>query len=184
MELQALIYEAKKGSKAAEEGLYNRLSKKYFRLCMRYVQNEHDAEERMSDGFYKFFRCLPRFNYESDEELYSFISRIMMNECITQLRKKRLFNIVAAPLETDAVLDEDMLDRISETEIHAAIRKLPAGARTVFNLNVLEGCRHEEIARLLGITSSASRAQLTRAKHLLQRSLSFLKKNDGNQESR
>ncbi|MEO8769972.1 MAG: sigma-70 family RNA polymerase sigma factor [Ferruginibacter sp.] len=181
MELQELIYEAKKGSQAAEKALFYQLSDKFLSLCMRYVKHEADAEERMSEGFYKFFRSLKSFKYESDGALYKFITSIMVNECITQLRKKRVFNIVAEPMETDAMLEEDVLDKISEAEIHALIRKLPVGARTVFNLNVLEGCRHEEIGRLLGITASASRAQLTRARALLQQSLSILKKDDENQ---
>jgi RNA polymerase sigma-70 factor, ECF subfamily len=184
MGLQKLINEAKKGSSGAEEALYHRLSDKCLALCIRYVKNEPDAQERMSDGFYKFFRSLKHFQYESDEALYRYINTIMVNECISQLRKKRVFNIVAEPLDTDAVFDEDILGRMSAAEIHALIGKLPVGARTVFNLNVIDGCKHEEIGWLLGITASASRAQLTRARCLLQQSISHLKKEDENQRSK
>ena len=184
MELQELIYEAKKGSKAAEEALFNHLADTFLCLCIRYVKNEHDAEERMLDGFYKFFRSLPDFNFESDGALYACLTRIMVNECIMQLRKKRVFHIVAEPLETDATLDEDLLEKISVAEIHAMISKLPLGARTIFNLYAIEGCRHSQIAHMLGITASASRAQLTRARALLQQSLSFLKKDHEKQRSK
>jgi RNA polymerase sigma factor (sigma-70 family) len=184
MELQELVNEAKKGSRGAQEALFHRLADRCLSLCIRYVKNEPDAQERRSDGFYKFFRSLPNFHYESDEALYRYINTIMVNECISQLRKKRVFHIVAEPLDSDAVLDEDILDRLSAAEIHALISKLPVGARTIFNLNVMDGCRHEEIARMLGITASASRAQLTRARCLLQLSISHLKKADEQQGSK
>lgn len=184
MELQELISEAKKGCKAAQEALFSRLSDNFLSLCNRYVKNEADAEERMLDGFYKFFRALPQFRYESDAAVYACLTRIMVNECIMQLRKKRVFNIVAEPLEKDAILNEDLLDKIAAAEIHALIRKLPVGARTIFNLHAIEGCRHDEIARLLGITAGTSRAQLARARALLQQSISFLKKDYENKESK
>lgn len=176
MTLEQLVYEAKKGNKAAEEALFCRLCDNFLLMCIRYVKNEADAEERMLDGFYKFFRALPTFRYESDAALYAFLGRIMVNECIMQLRKKRLFNIVAEPLETDAMLEEDLLDRLSTGEIHETISKLPVGARTIFNLYAVEGYTHDEIASLLGISVSTSKSQVARARVLLQQSLSFLKK--------
>lgn len=184
MELQELIHEAKKGSRAAEGALFKNLSKRYLCFCMRYVENADDARERMSDGFFKFFRSLHRFNYESDEEVHSYISTIMTNVCLSFLRKKKVLNIVSEPLETDSVLDEDALDKISTEEIHTMIRKLPEGARTIFNLSVLEGYMHEEIAGIMQITPGGSRAQLTRARQLLQSTLSFLKKDNENKETR
>lgn len=174
MTLEQLVHNAKQGDKAAEKALFIRLSDNFLLMCQRYVKNEADAEERMLDGFYKFFRALPKFRYESDAALYACLGRIMLNECIMQLRKKKVFHIVAEPLETDAMLEEDQLDRLTAGEIHAMISKLPDGARTIFNLNAVEGYSHGEIGGMLGISAGTSRSQFARARVLLQQSLSSL----------
>lgn len=184
MQLKELIQEAKKGSRAAEKALFDHFESKYLLLCIRYVKNEHDAQERLLDGFYKFFRSLPGFQYQSDAALYACLTRIMVNECVMQLRKKRVFDIVAEPLETDIIVNEDHLDKIAAAEIHAMITKLPAGPRTVFNLYAIEGYRHDEIGQIMGITASTSRAHLTKARAMLQRSLSFLKGDYENGQSK
>jgi RNA polymerase sigma-70 factor (ECF subfamily) len=72
-------------------------------------------------------------------------------------------------LENDhAFEDPSILSKLSEDEIHAMIRSLPMGYRTVFNLKVIEGYEHEEIAELLGIQASTSRTQLLKARKMLQ----------------
>lgn len=184
MSLEQLVSEAKSGSMAAQKALFDRLSGAYLVVCRRYVKHEADAEERMLDGFYKFFKEIRHFRYESDEALYTFINRIMVNECLMQLRKKRVFNIVAEPSENDAKLDEDGLDRLSALEIQNLILQLPAGSRTVFNLYAIEGKTHGEIAKLLGISRGTSKSQLAKAKGHLQKSLSFLNADYERQDSK
>ncbi len=171
MNLELLIYDARHGNSSAQKALFDKLYNRSLLLCIRYIKNAHDAEERMMDGFYKFFRSLPTFKYESDDAFYAFINRIMVNECIMQLEKTRVFNIISEPSETDAILEDDSLEKISTEEIHEMVRKLPAGARTIFNLNVIDGWSHEEIAKILKITASTSRTQVLRAKVILQKSI-------------
>lgn len=174
MTLKELIDEAKKGSIAAEQALFNRLSGNFFLLCLRFVKNTQDAEELLLDGFQKFFGTLKDYSYKSDAGVMSWLNNIMVNGCISFLRNKRIFNIVAEPFETDAILDEDRLDKLSVEEIHAMIRQLPTGARTIFNLYAVEGYKHEEIAEALGITVSTSKSQLARARFLLQKTIKVI----------
>lgn len=181
MTLKELIKEAKNDSKAAQQALYNRLSGINYLLCLRYVKNQSDAEERMIDGFCKFFQMLKDHEYKSDPTVYLLLTRIMTNECIDFLRKKKAFEIIAEPSEMDAVLEEDKLDKLSVEEIHAMIRQLPMGARTVFNLYAVEGFKHEEIAEQLGISVSTSKSQLARARTLLQKTIKIL---NGEQDER
>ena len=174
MNLEELISEAKKGSRRAQDILFNALHDKYLNVCKRYIKNAADAEERMLDGFYKFYKSLADFNYISDAGVYACIRKIMVNECIMQLRKKNNFSLVIEPAESDAVLEDDILDKMSIAEINAKLNSLPTAAKTIFNLYVIDGFRHHEIAELLSISVGTSKSQLSRAKLLLRQSLAYL----------
>lgn len=171
MDLSELIKEAKQGSMAAQQCLFDQLSDKMFMICKRYVKSPEDAEERLLDGFYKFFKNLASLHYQGDAALYAWLKKIMINECLMQLRKKNSFNIVAESVAGEISLEEDMLDTLSANEIFNLIIQLPVGYRTVFNLYVIEGMDHKEIAGLLGISIGTSKSQLSKAKSLLQKML-------------
>ncbi len=171
MNLAELIREAKKGSAAAQKCLFDQLSGKMLVLCTRYVKNPEAAEEILLDGWYKFFRGLPSFTYEGDAALYAWLKKIMINECLMHLRRKKAFFMVAESAAEQAVEQEDALDRLSATEIFQLIVRLPEGYRTVFNLYCLEGWNHKEISGQLGITEGTSRSQLNKARTLLQKML-------------
>jgi len=172
MDTAQLLKEAKQGSSAAQKCLFEDWGKKMLVVCLRYLKNEQDAEEAMLDGFYKFFKNLQGFVYSSDAALYNWLKKIMVNECLMQLRKKNVFTIVTEAAAEDIALEEDALDNLSAKEILSLIVQLPVGYRTVFNLYIMEGMEHQEIAGLLGIAEGTSKSQLSKAKLLLQKNLS------------
>ena len=171
MTLPELIRETKAGSVAAQQYLFDQLSPRLLILCRRYVKNPEDAEERMLDGFYKFFKNLSSFHYQSDAALYAWLKRVMINECLMHLRKKNVFKIVSESAANDIPWEEDMLDNLSAAEIFNLVVQLPVGYRTVFNLYMIEGMEHKEIAGLLDISEGTSKSQLSKAKNLLQKML-------------
>ncbi len=171
METSQLIKEAKQGSAAAQKYLFNQLAEKMLMICRRYVKSQEDAEELMLDGFYKFFKNLSSFNFQGDAALYAWLKKIMINECLMFLRKKNVFTIVTEAEVEDISLQEKALNNLSANEIFKMIVQLPVGYRTVFNLYVIEGMTHAEIASLLGIAEGTSKSQLSKAKILLQKLL-------------
>ncbi|MFT3911764.1 MAG: sigma-70 family RNA polymerase sigma factor [Ferruginibacter sp.] len=171
MDTALLIKEAKQGSNAAQKCLFDIWAGRMNILCRRYVKNQEDAEEILLDGFYKFFKTIGSFDYKSDAELHAWIKRIMINECLMFMRKKNVFNIVAETAAVEIPLEEEALNNLSAAEIFNLVVQLPVGYRTVFNLHVIEGMDHKEIAVLLGITEGTSKSQLSRAKTLLQKML-------------
>ncbi|MEO8762913.1 MAG: sigma-70 family RNA polymerase sigma factor [Ginsengibacter sp.] len=171
METSELIKEAKQGSAAAQKCLFDLLSAKMLLICRRYVKNSEDAEELLLDGFYKFFNKLPSFNYQGDAALYMWLKKIMINECLMFLRKKNVFNIVTEATAEEIPLQEEALNNLSAAEIFNLIVQLPVGYRTVFNLYVIEGMQHGEIATVMGITEGTSKSQFSKAKILLQKLL-------------
>jgi len=171
METSELIKEAKQGSTAAQKCLFDQLAEKMLMVCRRYVKNPEDAEERLLDGFYKFFKNISSFNYQGDAALYVWLKRIMVNECLMFLRKKNVFTIVTEATVEEVPMQEEALNNLSANEIFNTIVQLPVGYRTVFNLYVIEGMSHREIAELLGISEGTSKSQFSKAKILLQKIL-------------
>ncbi len=171
METATLIREAKNGSAAAQKCLFDNWAARMLIVCRRYVKVPEDAEEIMLDGFYKFFKKLSSFSYRSEVELHAWLKRIMINECLMFLRKKNVFSIVTEIEANEIPFEEEALTNLSAAEIFNLVVQLPVGYRTVFNLNIIEGMDHKEIARLLGITEGTSKSQLSRSKSLLQKML-------------
>jgi len=171
MNISELIREAKKGSTAAQKCLFDLLSDKMMLVCRRYVKSYEDAEEILLDGFYKFFKNLYAFNYQGDGSVYAWLKKIMINECLMFLRSKHSF-IIATEQESDEIASlDDALNKLSASEILNLVMELPVGYRTVFNLYVIEGMAHKEIARMLNIAEGTSKSQLNKAKLLLQKNL-------------
>jgi len=171
METSALIKEAKQGSAAAQKCLFDQLSGKMLTVCRRYVKNTEDAEELLLNGFYNFFKNLSAFNYQGDAALFMWLKKIMINECLMFLRKKNVFTIVTEAAAEEISLEEKALNNLSAKEIFDLIIQLPVGYRTVFNLSVIEGFGHREIASALNISEGTSKSQLSKAKSLLQKML-------------
>jgi RNA polymerase sigma-70 factor (ECF subfamily) len=99
------------------------------------------------------------------------MKKIMVNECLMELRKKQNFNLVPEEEATGIIINEEALSSLSANEIFSLIKQLPLGYRTVFNLFVIENCSHKEIAEQLQITEGTSKSQLNKARHMLQQLL-------------
>ncbi|MDP4286172.1 MAG: sigma-70 family RNA polymerase sigma factor [Bacteroidota bacterium] len=171
MDTSELIKEAKRGSAAAQKYLFDQWAGKMMLVCRRYVKNLEDAEELLLDGFYKFFANIAGFNYQGDAALYVWLKRIMINECLMFLRKKNVFTIVTETTAEEIAFPDEALDNLSAAEIFNLIVQLPIGYRTVFNLHVIEGMGHKEIAEALNISEGTSKSQFSKAKILLQKML-------------
>ena len=171
MSFEELISEIKKGNKRAERSFFNKLRKFFFVLCLRYVKNIEDAEERMIDGFFKFFTTINSFTYKHDEGMYKWIKKIMINECLMQIRNKNFFSITTVNELYDVSEQDKILSQLATEDILKIIMELPAGYRTVLNMFAIDGFGHEEIASELGISIGSSKSQLFKARCLLQKKL-------------
>jgi RNA polymerase sigma-70 factor (ECF subfamily) len=96
----------------------------------------------------------------------------MINECLMFLRRRHAFSVVSEKTAEGLSLSTEPLADLSAAEIFDLIVQLPVGYRTVFNLHVIEGMEHREIATLLGIAEGTSKSQLSKARLLLQKMLS------------
>ena len=148
--------------------LYDRFSAKMYGVCLRYAGNADDANDILQEGFIKVYRNIGRFRGEGSFE--GWIRRIFVNTAIEHYRKKvKLYNVTETQENTIEDSALDVLDTLAEKDIIKIINELSPGYKAVFNMHVIEGYSHKEIAAMLGITEGTSKSQLARAKSVLKK---------------
>ncbi len=165
--LADLLARCRRGEPAAQEALYARFAGPMFLLALRYAPTTADAEDALQEAFLKVFQRL-------DEQLVAgafagWVRRIVISTALNVGRSRQLRRVdfeledahhVPAP-------DASAIEHLTFGEVQALIDRLPAGCRHVLLLYTIEGYSHAEIAALLGVGESASKAQLTRARQRL-----------------
>lgn len=154
--------------------LYDRFAPLLMSICRRYV-GQANAEDVVQDSFIRIFQYLVQYRHDGSFE--GWIRKVCVNTCIRYLEKsKRLQVEYGSEGIPEHSIDPDAISKMGADELMNLVEKLPDGYRTVFNLSVIEGFHHKEIAQLLGIEESSSRSQLTKARKYLQRSLGTTQK--------
>lgn len=161
----SLIKKASQQNREAQQQLFALFSPKMLGVCRQYVKDIHHAEELMLSGFLKVFTKLDTFKSEGSFE--GWIRRIMVNTCISYLRKKNPIQLTDEEyLFNDSATES--LENTSVEDIQKLIDQLPEGYKMVFNLYAIEGFKHAEIAQKLQISESTSKSQLFKARKCLQ----------------
>lgn len=167
-EIRNLLALCKKGDRKAQKALFDSLSGKMLAVCMRYCGDRSLAEDLLQEGFITLFSKLDTFKGEGSFEGWA--RRIFVNTALMELRRRDALKMsddidmargVEAPTSTQ-------LQDIGYSELMKLVMDLPDGFRTVFNMFVIEGYSHKEIAEELGISEVTSRSQLNRARAWLQ----------------
>jgi RNA polymerase sigma factor (sigma-70 family) len=162
-----LIVGCLNGSRRMQQELYNRFSPRMYAVCLRYAGNTEEAEDILQEGFVKVFKKLDSFRSEGSFE--GWIRRIFVNTAIEHFRRKRyLMPVTEKEENTIEGKYLSVLDDLAARDIMALVQELSPGYRTVFNMYVVEGYTHKEIADMLGISEGTSKSQLSRAKVILQ----------------
>jgi RNA polymerase sigma-70 factor (ECF subfamily) len=141
-------------------------------ICLRYAHNKSEAEDMLQDGLISVYNNLKQFDPGKAE--FSFWSnKIMVNAALQYLRKwKKLnFNKDIDNYEDRLSYPEDVFGKLGAKELTTMVQQLPDGYRIVFNLYVIEGYKHREIAEKLSISENTSKTQLLKAKKMLRTQL-------------
>ena len=162
-----LIEGCLRGDRKMQQELYQRYAPKMYGVCLRYAGSVEEAEDILQEGFIKIFNKLGSYRGEGSFE--GWIRRIFVNTAIEHYRKK----IYLQPItETEENTVEgkylSVLDSLAEKDIIRLVQQLSPGYRTIFNMYVIEGYTHKQIAESLGISEGTSKSQLSRAKMILQ----------------
>ncbi|MBK9732101.1 MAG: sigma-70 family RNA polymerase sigma factor [Chitinophagaceae bacterium] len=169
-----LVNHCLSGDSLAQKELYDRFAPQMLGVCYRYVQNSHEAEDVLQDGFIRAFRYLKDFR--GDGSLEGWLRRIMVTTALNYIKSQKNFRaeFEITMAREESVAELDALERLENTELMNLIQQLSPGYRAVLNLYAIEGYSHKEIGALLDIGESTSRSQFARAKHWLLKKLTHL----------
>lgn len=164
----ALIEGCKKGDRKSQKAIYDALAGKMYAVCLRYMGDSESAADILQDGFVTLFTKID--SYSGMGSFEGWARKIFVNTALMKLRKK---DVLGQSEDIDAAWNitsssPSAIQNIGYQELARMIEKLPTGFRTVFNMYVVEGYSHKEIAEAMGVSEATSRSQLQRARAMLQ----------------
>jgi RNA polymerase sigma factor (sigma-70 family) len=175
--LEQIVLGCVKTRRESQKELYKLYYGFAMSICVRYCNNEPEAEEIVNDGFLKIFNQVKKFkpacqNYEAS--LAGWMKRIFLNTAIDNYRKHNKaygMSLIDDSHFFIADIDKITIDKMSYKEIVALLQNLSPTYRAIFNLHVIDGLKHEEIAELLKISVGTSKSNLVRARQSIQKML-------------
>ena len=173
---QKLIAACMRQDRSAQRKIYEKYSSRMFAVCLRYAKDRDAAMDMLQDGFITVFSKISSYRDEGSFE--GWMRRIFVNTALMSLRRNDILkgaDELSAP-GSYLPFENNILERLDGQKIMKLIGEMPVGFRTVFNLSVIDGFSHQEIAQKLGITDGASRSQLSRARVWLQERIKKMEK--------
>jgi len=166
-----LVERCIKGERTAQYNLYRMYSKGMFNICLRMLNNSMEAEDALQESFIDVYKKLHTFKYESTPGAW--IKRIVVNNCINKLRKRKLdIDDLDEGRFVAAEVEESSDHSLEVNKIKKAMTYLPDGYRAIFSLYAVEGYDHQEIGQIMNISESTSKSQYSRAKKKIRELIS------------
>jgi RNA polymerase sigma factor (sigma-70 family) len=175
--INEIIEGCKRQDRKAQEQLYSYFFDAMINLCLRYTKCEADAEDILATAFVRVFKSIQQYD-AAKASVYSWVHKIVTNCCLAYLKSK--YNTIAvAKIEEaeDVYLEPEIITKMSDETIISLIRELPPATQAVFNLYIIDGYGHKEIAALLQISEGTSRWHLNEARQRLKAQI-LQKEND------
>lgn len=177
---QRLVKRLQRGDKSAAREFYAHYADRLAGICSRYITNEEDLKDVFQNALVNIFSHIGDFKYRGEGSLQAWAAKVVVNESLMFLKKKKRYEEFPSDYEVSDVTDEDLFSRndISPDVIQQMLSRLPERCRTVLNLYVFEGKSHQEIAHLLGIKKDSSASQLHNARKMLTEMIRKYKKDN------
>lgn len=166
---KAMLKACLKGDLKAQRCFYNRFANKMMGVCWRFAKSREEAEDLLQEGFFKVFCDLPR--YRGEGSLEGWVRQVIVNVALQHVRKRKLLFQSVSENDLGNLQDkshEQLFQQFEVADLLKMLHILPEGCRVIFNLFVLEGFSHKEIAEELKITTGTSKSQLAKARMLLK----------------
>ena len=172
LSLNQLIENCKINDTKAQGELYKLFSSKLFSVCLKYSRNYAEAEDNLQDAFLTIFNKIEQYKNKGSFE--GWLKRITVNTVLQRYRNEKVFEIINEETIEDVELDVDE-DNLSIDYLLQIIQELPDRYRLVFNLYVLDGYSHKDIANMLEINVGTSKSNLARARQILKQTIEHYK---------
>jgi RNA polymerase sigma-70 factor (ECF subfamily) len=165
-----LISGCRRNDREAQKLLYKHFYAYGMSICLRYSSDRDEASSILNDGFMSVYQNIKKFS--QDRPFKPWFRRIIINTSINHFKRSlRRAKITSLDDAGEVIIQETSTSSMGYAEVIDMIQKLPIGYRTIFNLYVIEGYKHEEIAEMLGISVGTSKSNLFKAKDKLRKIL-------------
>lgn len=156
----------RKNQRDAQRQVYQYLSPKLYQTCKRYLKKQEEIEEVLADAFYTIFTKIDQLKENAAFEAWA--RKITVNQCLLHLKRNLNFNLYLE--DTSVYLHPQTAEttQLEEEDLLKLLEIIPDGCKTIFNLFVIEGYPHKEIANMLNISEGTSKSQLNVAKTKLK----------------
>ena len=164
---KAILKECRANKRLAQRQLYELYYGYGMSIALRYLHNQDDALEVLNDCFLKVFKNLNK--YDSDKPFKPWFRRVLINTALNHIKKYEKLKLEETMEEKHNIMSaESILSNINYQELLAMVQQLSPSYKTVFNLYVIDGFKHEEIADMLQISAGTSKSNLFKAKSKLK----------------
>ncbi|RRO20981.1 RNA polymerase sigma factor [Flavobacteriaceae bacterium 14752] len=175
MKLKKLIKQCQNKELKAQRALYELYSSKLFSLCLKYSKNYTEAQDNLQDAFIRIYENIHQFKHKGSFE--GWMKRIAINTALQRYRNQKVFSL---NYEENLIQPENDYteNSISLQELLKCIQELPNRYRMVFNLYVLDGYSHREIAEMMEISEGTSKSNLARGRQILKDKVNVILDNE------
>jgi RNA polymerase sigma-70 factor (ECF subfamily) len=174
--LEELIKGCKSKKIASQSALYKLYEEQFFVLSLKYCRNQQEAQDNLQDSFLEIFKRIKQ--YKGTGSFEGWMKRIVINKAIDRYKKELRKQPLEEHIQTDEPVELEEHLNIPLDQILRCIQNLPAQYRLVFNLYVMDGYSHKEIAQMLSISTGTSKSNLHRAKLILKQQIEALKQDE------
>jgi RNA polymerase sigma factor (sigma-70 family) len=165
-----LIKDCQRGDPSAQRQLYKHFYAYGMNICLHYSKSRDEAQEILNDGFLKAFKKIN--SYQNKGSFKAWLRRILIHSAIDYFRKYHKQEAVLEIIHIrEPSINNSGSHQLELDDVLKLVQQLPPAYRIVFNLHVVEGYTHWEIAQQLGITTGTSKSNLSKARMKLQKAL-------------
>lgn len=174
-ELQEIITGCVRNERSAQEKLYRMFYPRMIALACRYLNQKSLAEDAVNNGFLKAFRKIDKYSYQGSFE--GWLRKIVLRAVLDYIRENGKYNEKVVLVEKEEYINKDLGDRMYYEQLLKLVQSLPETTRAVFNLSVMEGLPHKEIAEMLGMSEGTSKWHLSEGRRMLKEKIERLQLN-------
>lgn len=158
--------------------LYTYCFEQMMQVCLRYHHNMDDAAASYNEAMYKVLAKIDQYRQEG--EFLGWVRRIVVNTCLNALQQAARFNVVVPAEERtgNVHISPEAYSQLNQKEVLRLVQELPAASALVFNLYIMEGYTHEQIASQLGISSGTSKWHLNHARNVLKEKIKCMQRDE------
>ena len=170
--LEELIRGCSRNERGAQEAMYKQFYGRMMGVVRRYIDYPEQAEEVLNNGFLRAFQKIEQYTYKGSFE--GWLRKIVFHAVADYVKQHAKYNTQIILVEKDQLIKKDLADNLYYDQLLALIQTLPSSTRNVFNMYVLDGYPHKEIADILGISEGTSKWHLSEGRRILREKIEKL----------